>query len=116
MKPSYKYNALVLKVLDGDTCEAQINLGFDITVTTKIRFIGLDTPESRTRNLEEKEMGLTVKQYTKDEIESKEIVVDSIEWGKYAGRCFGRIYIGNKCINDEIIRLKLGYEYWGGLR
>ena len=116
MKPSYRYRGIVDRVLDGDTAEVFLRLGFDISIRIKVRFVGLDTPESRTRNLEEKEMGLIAKEYTKDMLEGEEVIIDSIEWGKYAGRCLGRIYKGNKCINDEIIRLKLGWEYWGGKR
>ncbi len=116
MKVAYKFNAFVEEVLDGDTCEVTIDQGFGNSKKIKVRFIGLDTPETRTRNLDEKEMGLIAKEYTKDMIEGKEVVVDSVKAGKFAGRCLGRIYIDNLCINDEILRHKMAWEYWGGKR
>lgn len=116
MKIAYKYNAFVKKVLDGDTCEAIIDQGFGNTKKIKVRFVGIDTPESRTKDLEEKEMGLVVKQYTKDMIEGKDVAIDSVKLGKFAGRCLGRIYIDDLCINDEILRHRMAVEYWGGSR
>ena len=57
----YIYNAKCLKVVDGDTIDAQIDLGFDTHKTIRIRLVGINAPESRTRDLEEKERGLAAK-------------------------------------------------------
>ena len=57
----YTYKAILDRVVDGDTIDAHIDLGFDITIHKRIRLAGIDTPESRTRDLEEKKRGLASK-------------------------------------------------------
>ena len=60
----YEYKATLVRVVDGDTCDALIDLGFNTWVKKRIRFMGVDTWESRTRNLEEKKKGLEAKAFT----------------------------------------------------
>ena len=57
----YNYNATCIKVVDGDTIDAEIDLGFDIKVTKRIRLGGINAPESRTRNKVEKKLGIAAK-------------------------------------------------------
>ena len=57
----YEYNAIIDKVVDGDTVDVDIDLGFDIHYRGRVRLYGINTPESRTRDLEEKERGLAAK-------------------------------------------------------
>ena len=58
----YEYRVKkLIKVVDGDTIDVEIDLGFDISITQRVRLAGIDTPESRTRDLAEKELGLEVK-------------------------------------------------------
>ena len=59
------YSAKLVRVVDGDTCDAMIDLGFNVWVKNRVRFIGVDAWESRTRNKEEKVKGLAAKAYTK---------------------------------------------------
>ena len=66
----HNYSAKLIRVVDGDTCDALIDLGFDTWVKKRIRFYGVDTWESRTRNLEEKVKGLAAK--TKDLLENSD--------------------------------------------
>ena len=68
----HNYSAKLVRVVDGDTCDAMIDLGFDTWVKKRIRFKGVDTWESRTRNLEEKKKGLAAKAYTKDLLENSD--------------------------------------------
>ena len=67
-KQVYKhgYSCKLDRVVDGDTCDAMIDLGFDVWVHSRIRFYGVDTWESRTRDLAEKEKGLAAKAYVQD--------------------------------------------------
>ena len=58
---SFEYNATLIKVLDGDTIDCYIDLGFDLKIKKRIRYMGIDTWESRTRDLEEKKAGLKAK-------------------------------------------------------
>ena len=67
------YSAKLVRVVDGDTADAMIDLGFNVWVKNRIRFMGVDAWESRTRNLEEKEKGLAAKAYVKDLITKQTI-------------------------------------------
>ena len=66
---SFEYNAKLIKVLDGDTIDAWIDLGFDLMIKKRIRYMGIDTWESRTKNLEEKKLGLAAKARNRELLE-----------------------------------------------
>ena len=68
----FVYPAKLLRVVDGDTCDAMIDLGFSTFTKKRIRFMGVDTWESRTRNKEEKVKGLAAKAFTKDLLENSD--------------------------------------------
>ena len=119
----YIYRAKLDRVVDGDTVDALIDVGFDIWFKKRIRFKGVDTWESRTRNLEEKAMGLKAKARTKElleEVSSKSgyFRIKSYGLGKY-GRVLGVLLIddaNNNFININNTLVEEGYavEYWGG--
>ena len=89
----YNYKISPLKIIDGDTIDAEIDLGFDIKVKKRIRFMGIDTPESRTRDLEEKARGLAAKDRVKALLDGcKNIQLKSHGVGKF-GRCLGELHI-----------------------
>ena len=89
----YTYNIKLLRVVDGDTIDANIDLGFDVTVKKRVRFLGVNAPESRTRDLEEKARGLAAKDRVKALLEGCEnIQLQSHGVGKY-GRCLGELFI-----------------------
>lgn len=117
----YEYKiAQVLKVVDGDTIDVAIDLGFDISVTKRVRLAGIDTPESRTKDLEEKAMGLEAKEYLAKALKSaKECVIKTEldETGKF-GRVLGWIYLdGNhNSINNIMIQQGYAWEYDGGTK
>ena len=69
----YVYRGKLERVVDGDTIDALIDVGFDIWIKKRIRYKGIDTWESRTKNLEEKEKGLAAKAYVKDLLENSDI-------------------------------------------
>ena len=109
----------ITKVVDGDTIDANIDLGFDISLTKRIRLAGIDTPESRTRNLEEKALGLESKEWLKKALEgAKDILIktekpDSTE--KY-GRIIGHLFINDQetSLNNQMIAEGYALEYEGG--
>lgn len=109
------------KVVDGDTIDVTIDLGFDIRYSARVRLAGIDTPESRTKDLAEKELGLKSKQYLKDVLESAETIVIRTEkpdsTGKY-GRILGWIFINHQTvsINDKMITLGYAWSYDGGTK
>ena len=108
----------VLKVVDGDTIDADIDLGFDISLTKRVRLSGVDTPESRTTDLKEKALGLEVKEWLKKRLEgAKDILIktqlpDSTE--KY-GRILGKLYINNEetSLNEQMIDEGYAWSYMG---
>ena len=98
----YTYNIKLDRVIDGDTIDAFIDLGFDIHVKKRIRFMGINTPESRTRDLEEKARGLAAKDRLKVILEgANRIELCSYGVGKY-GRCLGELHVdmldGKQCL------------------
>ena len=114
----HNYSAKLQRVVDGDTCDALIDLGFDTWVKKRIRFKGVDTWESRTRNLEEKKKGLAAKAYTKDLLENSDegkFLLKSHGVGKY-GRVLGELFVKghDKSVNDLLIENGHAYEYEGG--
>ena len=111
------YSAKVVRVVDGDTADAMIDLGFDTWVKKRIRFYGVDTWESRTRNLEEKKNGLAAKDYVKDLLENSDegkFLLKSHGVGKY-GRVLGELFVkGNeKSVNELLKDNGHAYEYHG---
>jgi micrococcal nuclease len=108
----YEYKAKILRVVDGDTVDALIDLGFDTHVTKRIRLYGINAPESRTRDKEEKVRGLAAKDRLKEILkqDKNEITVKSHGVGKF-GRCLGELFVnGNEmfsyepqCVNKMLI-------------
>jgi len=112
------YSAKLQRVVDGDTCDALIDLGFDTWVKKRIRFKGVDTWESRTRNKEEKVKGLAAKAYTKDLLENSDegkFLLKSHGVGKY-GRVLGELFVkGHETsVNELLIENGHAYKYEGG--
>lgn len=119
-KQVYKhgYSCKLDRVVDGDTCDAMIDLGFEVWVKKRIRFMGVDTWESRTRNLEEKAKGLEAKAFTKDKLKNSDegkFTLKSFGTGKY-GRVLGELYIKGEenSLNDLLKINGHAYEYHGG--
>ena len=111
------YSAKLVRVVDGDTADAMIDLGFNVWVKNRIRFMGVDAWESRTRNLEEKEKGLAAKAYVKDLLENSDegkFLLKSHGVGKY-GRVLGELFVkGNDTSVNELLKENgHAYEYHG---
>lgn len=113
----YIYNAKCLRVVDGDTLDAQVDLGFDTHKVIRIRLVGINTPESRTRDLEEKERGLAAKARVKELLSENKnkFVLHSQGVGKF-GRCLGEIFLGESKLNDILINEGHAVPYYGGKR
>ena len=111
------YNARLIRVVDGDTADAHIDCGFNIQIKKRIRFKSVDTWECRTRDLDEKKLGLKAKKYTKEMLERNDgkFTVKSHGVGKY-GRLLGEIFIDgeDKSLNDLLIENGHAYAYEGG--
>tara|TARA_R110000787_G_scaffold50489_3_gene120277 strand:- start:934 stop:1296 length:363 start_codon:yes stop_codon:yes gene_type:complete len=113
MKPHY-YNCTLVRVIDGDTIDVDIDLGFNVWIRkSRVRLVGIDTPESRTRNLVEKKLGLAAKERLK-ELCGETLRVESHGKGKY-GRVLGIPFtMDNKNICDILVKENHAVEYWGG--
>jgi|TARA_Y100000389_G_C17264748_1_gene414854 micrococcal nuclease len=109
----YTYKAKLDRVVDGDTIDAHINLGFDITIHKRIRLAGIDTPESRTRDLEEKARGLASKDRLVELLGEGSFILESKEVGKY-GRVLGTLHVEDVNINETLVEEGFAVEYWGG--
>ena len=114
----YEYKAKLVRVVDGDTCDALIDLGFNTWVKKRIRFKGVDTWECRTRDLEEKKKGLAAKEFTKNLLENSDdgkFALRSYGVGKY-GRVLGDLFVKGetKSVNDLLLENGHAYEYEGG--
>ena len=119
----YIYRAKLERVVDGDTIDALIDVGFDIWVKKRIRYMGIDTWESRTRDLEEKAKGLLAKERNKELLEKVSskpgyFRLKSHGVGKY-GRVLGEIFIEDTegkqySINETLKTEGHAYEYHGG--
>jgi micrococcal nuclease len=106
----------VVKVVDGDTIDVLIDLGFNLTKKERIRLAGIDTPESRTRNLEEKKMGLEAKEYLQNKLDNcKNLRVKTEKDGKY-GRMLGWIHGNDENINNIMVTEGYAWEYDGGTK
>jgi len=115
----FKYKAKVLSVYDGDTMTLLIDVGFNMFIKEKVRLIGLDVPELRTKNLKEKKLGYEVRDYVRGKVLDKEVKVKTEKKGKF-GRYLATVYYlqGDKYINLNTDLVKKGYArpYWGGKR
>ena len=111
----FEYNAEVLRVVDGDTLDARIDLGFDVHVNKRIRLMGIDTWESRTRDKAEKAKGLAAKARLKKLLkeDKNKFKLISHGTGKF-GRVLGdiEISVGNVC--DILVEEGHAYSYFGG--
>jgi len=115
----------IVKVVDGDTIDVIIDLGFDLYKKERVRVAGVDTPEKRTRNLEEKELGIDATNWLTEQLDSaidgEDDLVIRTEidggFGKY-GRLLGWLYIGEdtESINERMIREGYAWKYDGGTK
>jgi micrococcal nuclease len=111
----------ITRVIDGDTIDADIDLGFDISLSKRIRLAAVDTPESRTSDANEKKYGLESKEWLKHKVESaKNILIktelpDSTE--KY-GRIIGHLFVNDQetSLNDQMITEGYAWTYDGGTK
>jgi micrococcal nuclease len=112
------YVRKVENVVDGDTIDVLIDLGFDILFQSRVRLAGIDTPESRTRDLKEKALGLESKEYLKNYLkDAKSVVIktEKINSTEKFGRILGWLYINGdtESVNDKMINDGYAWGYMG---
>ena len=116
MAKPFVYTCTLDRVVDGDTIDVNIDLGFKIVLAKqRVRLVGIDTPESRTRDLAEKKLGLEAKELLK-ELTKDGFVLESQGRGKY-GRILGVLWDKqDNSINEKLVEAGLAVEYWGGTK
>ena len=125
-KSCYNFRCLEInRVLDGDTIDVTIDLGFDLYKKERVRVAGVDTPEKRTRDLEEKALGIDATNWLKEKLEGAISGDDDLiirtelvgGVGKY-GRLLGWLYIGDGTVslNEQMITEGYAWEYDGGTK
>ena len=125
-KSCYNFRVVEInRVLDGDTIDVTIDLGFDLYKKERVRVAGVDTPEKRTRNLEEKALGIDATNWLKEKLEGAILGDDDLiirtelvgGVGKY-GRLLGWLYIGtdNVSLNEQMIDEGYAHAYDGGTK
>ena len=125
-KSCYNFRVISIdRVVDGDTIDVTIDLGFDLYKKERVRVAGVDTPEKRTRDLEEKELGIDATNWLKDKLEGAIAGDDDLVirtelvggMGKY-GRLLGWLYIGdaNVSLNEQMIDEGYAWSYDGGTK
>lgn len=122
MDNRYWYSAKVLKIVDGDTFDVLIDLGFNVHHKARVRLYGVNTPESRTKDLKEKELGLKAKQFTTDWLNRHtEVFIKTIaDANEKYGRTLAQVYSSTDvsspqtaCLNTDIIEAGYARAYFG---
>ena len=109
----HEYNCTIRRVVDGDTVDVDIDLGFDMWIhNERVRLYGIDTPETRTRDLEEKQAGIAAKKRLQELIDDSggKFRIQSHGIGKY-GRCLGTLFIDDTNINVLLLEEGLAEKY-----
>ena len=118
----YEYRVKqVLKIVDGDTIDVVIDLGFDISFTSRVRLAGIDTPESRTTDAREKILGVEVKEYLKKALEgATDIVIrtEKVDSSEKYGRILGWLFVNKQTnsLNTELVNKGYAWSYDGGTK
>ena len=111
------YVRKVENVVDGDTIDVLIDLGFDILFASRVRLAGIDTPESRTKDLAEKALGLEAKEYLKKHLkDAKSVIIktEKMDSSEKYGRILGWVYINGDTVSLNDMMINDGYA-WGYL-
>ena len=111
----YRYNVEVTRVVDGDTVDVDIDLGFGMVYKKqRVRMMGIDTPESRTRDLEEKFYGKQSKYHLEKLLSEQNVQLQSHDKGKF-GRILGELFVGDNplSVNQQMIQACHAVPYFG---
>ena len=113
--PSYVYKAKIINVVDGDTVDAIIDLGFGVSFNTRLRLSGIDTMETNDKDATKKALGLKAKERVKELLTNKDVTLQSFKEDKY-GRYLAEIYVNDIQVNQLLINEGLAVPYFGGTK
>lgn len=109
----FTYGFQLVKVVDGDTVDVSIDLGFGVWIRERLRLSYIDAPESRTSNVLEKKAGLQVKSFIEDKLSSGEFLLNTSKSNDKYGRFMATIFIDNVSLNQELVDLGYARVYHG---
>lgn len=112
----FQYSARVHEIIDGDTIDVSLDLGFNIQHIIRLRLYGINAPETKTKDLHEKELGLKAKARLSELILSKVVTIKTHKTSDKYGRYLAEIYLDENNINKVLISEGLAKEYFGGKR
>lgn len=109
----YEYKAKVMRVIDGDTIVVFVDLGFETFVRAKLRLLGINCPETRTKDLNEKDLGFKAKEETKRLLpEGTEIIIKTqLDKTDSFSRYLATVFIGDLNLNDHLLKEGFAKEY-----
>jgi len=115
----FDYKCKLVRVVDGDTIDVNIDLGFSVWHKARVRMLGIDTPESRTRNLEEKAMGLASKARLKEMLKGCQVDLECSKGKGKFGRVLATVWTTDKVgerinVNDQLCVEGYARPYFGG--
>ena len=111
----YVYNAQITKVVDGDTVDAIVDLGFTVSVNIRFRLYGIDTMETTDKDEAKRALGLKAKQFVTEKLLNQTVTLRSHKTDKY-GRWLAEIFLNNESINQLLLTEGLAVEYFGGTK
>jgi micrococcal nuclease len=114
MKPEYVYLAKVVKVIDGDTIDCLVDLGFNTFIKERFRLYGIDTPEKNSKIQTIKDIAINAYLFVKDTTEGKDVLIESTGKDKY-GRWLAKVYASKDIptVNEQLITLGFAKAYFG---
>jgi len=114
MKPLFTYSATVTKVIDGDTIDCLVDLGFNTFLKERFRLYGIDTPEKTSSNIELKALAHEATKFVRDSIDGKQVILETFAKDKY-GRWLAKVHLSDTLvtINEQLVTLGLAKPYFG---
>lgn len=114
MNPSYLYSATVTKVIDGDTIDCMVDLGFSVFSNIRFRLFGIDTPEKNSKIDSVKTFANNATEFVKKTIENKTVTIQSVTKDKY-GRWLAKVHVLDNAptLNEQLVSLGLAKPYFG---
>ena len=111
----YEYNCTVNRIVDGDTIDVTLDLGFSVLYKSRVRLYGIDTPESRTRDKDEKVRGLLSKEFLKQAVADEKVVLKTKlkdSRGKF-GRVLAEVWVNGQNVNQNMVQENHAVAYFG---
>jgi micrococcal nuclease len=115
LTPDYTYVAKIVNVVDGDTVDAIVDLGFTVSVAVRFRLYGIDTMETNDKDATKRDLGQRAKKFVADKLTNQTVTLRSYKTDKY-GRWLAEIFVDGNSVNKQLLTEGLAVEYFGGTK